>query len=465
MSLRRIAVLAKDPSVLKFLDSFFRKRKIFKANVYSEVVSFLREMSGPAPNVVLSELPFVPHIFDKTTKVPVIALIKGGHRKGIEKAVAYNVKNYVCSPFVDADLEYKIESAILEKDFILRTSQERKELEAIIDITKVISDSLDPKEILFRIVRKISELIPVTRCSIISVDWLRKSAYVIASFEDPNTGGIRLSLRKYPEIVAALTSKQPVVIRDIETDPIMKKVKDIISPLGIKSILVMPIFFNDRVIGTLFLRTSRKKHMFKESEIALLNAVAAASSKALHNAFLFERVEDEKTRLEKLAITDYLTGIYNIRYFYHRIIEEFSRCQRYEAPISCLMLDIDFFKKINDTYGHKIGDHVLKEFAQLLKKYCRKSDVLARYGGEEFIILLPQTGVSGAVAEAERLRACVKAYSFRSLRKKSGITVSVGVSAFPDDTISTHDDLIAQADNALFLAKTGGRDRVAVNRH
>ncbi len=173
-------------------------------------------------------------------------------------------------------------------------------------------------------------------------------------------------------------------------------------------------------------------------------------------------MEDEKSRLEKLAITDFLTGIYNVRYFHHRIIEEFSRAVRYGLPISCLMLDVDHFKKINDVYGHKTGDLVLREFAQLLKKHSRKSDVLARYGGEEFILLLPQTPHEGAMSEAERLREYVKRHKFRSLRNKGGLTVSVGVSVFPDGDIKTHDDLIAFADNALFSAKNSGRDRVAV---
>jgi diguanylate cyclase (GGDEF)-like protein len=173
-------------------------------------------------------------------------------------------------------------------------------------------------------------------------------------------------------------------------------------------------------------------------------------------------VEDETARLEKLAITDYLTGIYNIRYFYNRIIEEFSRCQRYTLPISCLMIDIDFFKKINDVYGHRTGDLVLKEFAQLLKKHSRKSDVLARYGGEEFILLLPQTPREGAVAEAERIRIFVKDHRFKSLKKMACLTVSVGISVFPHSRIKSHDDLISIADHALFTAKDRGRNQVAI---
>jgi diguanylate cyclase (GGDEF)-like protein len=241
----------------------------------------------------------------------------------------------------------------------------------------------------------------------------------------------------------------------------MKPVRDIIAPLGIKTILVIPIIFEQKVIGTLFLRTSKKRH-FSSREIRLLNAITDVSANTLYHAYLFAQAEDEKTQLKKLAITDFFTGIFNVRYFYHRLIEEFSRSERYGLPISCLMIDIDFFKKINDTYGHKIGDLVLKEFALQLKRRSRKSDLLARYGGEEFIMMLPQTAGQGAVAEAERLRQMIRSLKFKSLKGKIGITVSIGVATFPHENITNHDKLISAADDALYEAKHGGRDRVVV---
>jgi diguanylate cyclase (GGDEF)-like protein len=242
----------------------------------------------------------------------------------------------------------------------------------------------------------------------------------------------------------------------------MKEVRDIIAPIGIRSIIVVPVVFRTEVIGTLLLRTSRKSHMFTKREIKLLIALASASANALYNAFLYEKLDKEKTRLEKLAITDYLTGIYNIRYFYNRLEEEFSRSERYKQPLSCLMLDIDHYKRINDHYGHRIGDIVLREFAQLVKRHTRKSDLFARYGGEEFILLLPQTSMKGALIEAERLRMIVKEHQFKPLDKEHGVTVSVGVSCAPHKKMKNYDDLINLADNALFQAKQKGRDQSVV---
>ena len=199
---------------------------------------------------------------------------------------------------------------------------------ALMELATLASSTLKPKELLYLIVKKISDIIKVTRCSMISIGVEnRRFADVVSSFEDPTITNIQIDLQKYPEIRKALSLKKVVVIKDARTDPLMKEVRDIIAPLGIRSIIVVPVVFRAEVIGTLLLRTSRKSYMFTKSEIKLLTALASASANALYNAFLFEKLDKEKTRLEKLAITDYLTGIYNIRYFYNRIEEEFSRAQ------------------------------------------------------------------------------------------------------------------------------------------
>lgn len=463
MNGKEIAVLANKGSSTEFLEDFFSQRSIYIPRFFSKPDPFLKSIKKEPPAAVIAEVSVLEKISDRIKSFPAVAIIGGNDLKGeIENAIKHNVKNYVFMPYIAKDLECKLESVIREKETYKKMEREVRDLEAIIDLTQWILATLDPKELLFRMVTKIAEIIPVTRCSVIKVDWLHRSAFVVASFEDPDISGIKLSLNKYPEIVEALKSKQPVVIKDVTKDPLMKKVLAIISPLGIRSILVVPIFLRSKVIGTLFIRTSRTKHSFTPQEVRLLKALSDASANVLHNAFLFEQVEDEKARLEKLAITDFLTGIFNVRYFYHRIIEEFSRCQRYEFPISCLMVDIDHFKRVNDAYGHKAGDMVLKEFAGKLKKHSRKSDVVARYGGEEFVILLPQTTAEGAVAEAERIRTCVKKSRFKSLDGKLSLTVSIGVSTYPHEKIKTYEDLIALADDALLKAKSRGRDKVVV---
>lgn len=460
MKKKTILLFAKNRSVKLFLEAFFRGSKRYRC-VNCDSVGALREsLSAKPPSAIITESTLLPLVAGRTSETPVITLIEGNREKGIEACIVHNADLYIQKPFLEKDLNHKLQMIIGMKEAHVALKEDIRNLQIINDFTRLISSSLDSKEVLYMIVKKIAEIMPVTRCSIIRIDWLHKYAYVVASFESPDLTAIKLSLSKYPEIEEALISRKPVIIKDIMSDPLMKTVRDIVSPLGIRSILVMPVIFEEKVIGTLFLRTSRAGHEFAEHEIQLLKTISDASANTLHNAFLFSQVEDEKTRLEKLAITDYLTGIYNIRYFYHRIIEEFSRSERYTLSISCLMIDIDFFKKINDSYGHKTGDAVLKEFAQLLKRHVRKSDVLARYGGEEFIVMLPQTTVDGAVAEAERIRSAIKTHKFKSLKNR--ISVSIGISTFPNSKITTHDELISTSDDALYEAKKNGRDRVVV---
>jgi len=177
------------------------------------------------------------------------------------------------------------------------------------------------------------------------------------------------------------------------------------------------------------------------------------------------RVLDEaNAKIRKMAVTDELTGLHNRRYFMKRFEDEFSRAKRYGHPLACFMLDIDFFKRVNDDYGHQAGDHVLQSLALLMKAQERTTDVLGRYGGEEFIILLPETELDGAVLVAERLRKTVEAASMTlDDSRVLQVTVSIGVcspSGEQLDGIDNFHALIKAADDALYRAKENGRNRV-----
>ncbi|MEK6527630.1 MAG: diguanylate cyclase, partial [Nitrospirota bacterium] len=445
-----LALIKKDFSVHRF-ESFE------EAGKYAE---------NSTPDVVFLGLPkglndkYLPPLKGKS---PVIGILGKGDKGIIKKAVKSGIEDFVYPPYTPLDLRLKVECCLQRKNYIGELENEKKHLKAIVEITSLASSTLDPQEILYLIVKKIAEVIPVIRCSMIRIDSEHKYAHVVATFENPRLKSMTLDLNKYPEIREALATRNPVIISDVKTDPIMTDVKDMLTPLGIKSIIVMPVFYKETIIGTLFLRTSRSGRSFTKDEIMFCNRIANTSANALYSAFLYEKSVNEKIHLGKLAITDFLTGLYNTRYLYHRLEEEFSRVRRYNIPLTCLMMDIDFFKKINDTYGHKIGDQVLKEFSQLLKKNVRKSDILARYGGEEFIILLPNTSKKGSVSEAERLADSIKKHKFKSLKGKHSISVSIGAITYPHKDIKTGDDLITLADSALFKAKSLGRGRVVVH--
>ncbi len=460
----KVIVYERREDVLRSLSNYLRKKRI-KAIFVSDRKELKEMIDGGNPeSCLLIDIDLAKEINLRKLAIPSIAMISGNHRRGIEMVSRLNIDDYVFFPPDIMELDYKLNRLIRNTRIVESLKRETDDLQTLVDLNQLLSSTLEPQEILYLIVKKISEIIPVTRCSIIRIDSEARYGYVVSTFEDPNLRNIRLDLRKYPEIKKALISKSPVVITDIKSDPIMERVRDIIFPLGIRSIMVIPIVFREEVIGTLFIRTSRKGYSFSGREIKLCHAIANSSANALYNAFIFERIEDEKTRLERLAITDYLTGLYNIRYFYHRLEEEFSRARRYNFPLSCLMIDLDHFKDINDRYGHRAGDSVLREVARLMKTHTRKSDVLARYGGEEFIMLLPETHEKGAIAKAESLRSSIGKLRFKALKDKRAVTVSIGVATYPDVIVNDTDDLITYADNALYKAKTSGRNRVEVFR-
>jgi len=461
-----ILVYEKDQRTLKSLYSFFRKKKYLKAEFIEDKASLVARASASRGKrliciITAAELPRVKSL---KLNCSFIATVSETSQGGIKKALDYGAESYLITPLHEDDLEQKIGDVIRNSQEREHIRKETQMLQTVIDISDHVSSTLDPKEILYLIVSNISEIIPVTRCSIISVDGSQRYAHVISTFEDPHLTNIRLDLNKYPEIREALSSKKPVAIKNAAKDPLMKRVSEMLFPLGIRSILVIPIIFHEEIIGTLFLRTSRARHAFTKHEIKLCQAIANASANPLYNAYLFEKLGNEKSHLEKLAVTDYLTGLYNSRYFYYRLAEEYSRSVRHSFHLSCLMLDIDFFKDVNDRYGHRAGDNILKELAQLLKHYMRRSDVLARYGGEEFIILLPQTDENGALAKAESLRGYIEKHPFRGLKGERNLSVSIGLATHPDHRATNKEDLITLADDALYTAKAQGRNRVVVSK-
>jgi diguanylate cyclase len=166
--------------------------------------------------------------------------------------------------------------------------------------------------------------------------------------------------------------------------------------------------------------------------------------------------------LRKMNLMDGLTGIYNRRHMDKRLMEEFIRHKRYERSMSIIMMDIDYFKKINDTYGHQFGDRVLKDVSDIFALKMRGGDILARYGGEEFCSILPETDIRGAQALAERLREKVAETPILYNNKESvHITVSLGVAALTGRTKTT-EDLIRNADTALYQSKQNGRNITSV---
>jgi diguanylate cyclase (GGDEF)-like protein len=173
-----------------------------------------------------------------------------------------------------------------------------------------------------------------------------------------------------------------------------------------------------------------------------------------------EKLAKSQKALEDLSVQDGLTGLFNYREFHRRLTEEVQRSRRYGRPFSLLILDIDDFKAVNDTYGHLAGDETLRALAALIRREVRPVDEVARYGGEEFAILLPETSGPGAFAMAERIRDIIATHPLPIAAERTvALTVSIGTATYPEDA-DAEERLIAAADHALYTAKNGGRNRV-----
>ncbi len=203
--------------------------------------------------------------------------------------------------------------------------------------------------------------------------------------------------------------------------------------------------------------------------IPLLGIVSAVTLLGIIYVFTFllmKKLESAQSRINEMAITDDLTGLYNRRYFNERLDDEIKRSLRFRLNLGCIMMDIDWFKRINDTYGHQAGDMILQNVSDAAKKCCREIDTVARYGGEELIALLPGTDLKGAYQLADKIRIAVEELENRFEEKvRISVTISAGAASFTYDDlmkITAGDQLIKYADTALYRAKEKGRNRVEV---
>ena len=219
-----------------------------------------------------------------------------------------------------------------------------------------------------------------------------------------------------------------------------------------KSKIIIPLVFDKKLIGGIcfYSRNDVDYSSFGYFDIMISELLAIFKMKYQY------------TEKEFMSVLDGLTGLYNRRQFEIGIEQEFNRSRRHPSDFSLAILDIDYFKKVNDTYGHQYGDYVLKTVANLMKSSFRKTDFLYRYGGEELIMILPETNIEGALVPVQRLRRSVEEYNFNYNGVKSKVTVSMGLTMNYSE-FNTPAEILKSADEALYKAKESGRNRVILH--
>ncbi len=223
--------------------------------------------------------------------------------------------------------------------------------------------------------------------------------------------------------------------------------------LKTSELIIIPLKTKEKVKGLIVADNLYTQKPIEENDIKIFTMLANQAALAIENSQLYEMIVYK-------SHTDSLTDLWNHGYFQEKLTYELERAKKTNQPLGLVLIDIDNFKDLNDTYGHQFGDTILKELAMILKQSSRETDYVCRYGGEEFTLILPQTNKEKAYEIAERLRSRIEQYSFSPYTqpKNLKLTISLGVATYPVDAI-TKEELISKADKAMYIAKFSGKNK------
>ncbi|NPV42880.1 MAG: diguanylate cyclase [Firmicutes bacterium] len=325
--------------------------------------------------------------------------------------------------------------------------------EFLYNTIKITSSILDIKELSEKLIELIDVSFGYSAIAILLVD--EKNEYLeivsLRHYQEKVKPGFRVKLGQGITGTAAQKG-ETVLVRDVTKDK-----RYIGGVEGARSELAVPIKHKGKVLGVLNIE-SKDLDAFTPKEIRYMELFAEQVSIAIANARLIESAK-------KQAITDELTNLYNYRYFINKLEKEVYEARRYKRPLTILMIDLDDFKLVNDTFGHPVGDQILKRVAAIICSNTRKSDIVARYGGEEFGIILPETDKQGGFIVADKIRNNISMIDLscgelkNKKNKKIFLTASIGIATFPEDA-DNWERLIIEADNAMYRAKKQGKNLV-----
>jgi diguanylate cyclase (GGDEF)-like protein len=330
----------------------------------------------------------------------------------------------------------------------MEISKDKKllQLNTLIEMTALVTSSLDTLAVRQYAIEAATRLLNAEAGSLLLIDRDTDELYFEVAVGDKRDEIKPVRFQKGIGIAGwVATHREPVIIHDAPSDIRFYRGVDEVSGFTTRSMICVPVREKEDVVGVLQV-INKKEGSFENDDVMILQTFANQVGIAIENARLFQE-----------AVTDGHTGLYHHKYFKLRLKEEIDRSRRYDYPLSVVMLDIDFFKKVNDKYGHPVGSRVIERIAEIIMSITRATDISARYGGEEFALILPYASYQYGMEVGERLRRTIEKSDFDGLR----ITVSVGVGHYDgkggDVTCS---DLIKITDKALYAAKEKGRNRV-----
>lgn len=334
---------------------------------------------------------------------------------------------------------------------MLEKNKKLHQLNTLIEMTALINSTLNPSMVRKKAIEAVTKLFDAEAGSLLLIDQKTGDLFFEVALGEKGEEIKSVRLKRGVGIAGWVVDHDvPVMTNDAGKDPRFFVDVDAKSGFATKSMLCVPVKSKERMLGALQ-AINIIDGFFEDDDMIILQALANQVAVAIENAELYQE-----------SVTDGLTGLYHHKYFELRLKEELDRARRYGMPLTLVMIDIDFFKKVNDTWGHTTGDMVLEKVATLLKEKTRLSDIVARYGGEEFAVILPNIPHANALLVAERFRKTIEDNDFNGLK----ITISLGLGHY-SGTVSdlNHKTLVELADKALYTAKDSGRNRVEALSH
>jgi len=397
--------------------------------------------------------------------LPVLMVSSMPPEEATVRALGLGAADFISKPFRVRELLARVEAHIRVGRALATAREEARSRAAMVDILHEVTDSLKPDEMYHILARRVARALNISKCSMVLAKPGDQQGVVVAAYENPMLRNLQIELSRYPEIRKAVSSGRMVLVEEVATDPLYEDERRRWERDNIKvptrSAVALPFWMKDQQIGVFFLRTTGDDPPLTRADASFAETVIKTAVSAIEKAYDFETAVSDKQRLEKLALTDALTGCMNRRALAEALAAELDRARRYNLALTILLADIDRFKSINDTRGHIAGDSVLRQVGELLRREARSVDIVARYGGEEFVIVMPETAPHGAQIFAERLRRRIMARDFADPGEDPlHLTVSIGLASFPDDRVHSADSFVSLADQALYRAKNEGRNLV-----
>ncbi len=398
-------------------------------------------------------------------QVPLVAVLASPDREGPARALALGADDALASPVHLPELAARVDARSRRRPRPADRNGYGRTQEILLDLLEQSRAGRCPGELLAGLVGRLGRTLPGWEASFVAAGEGEAAPQVLAGPEGGESQELRLALDRYPEVAEALRTGRPVVVPDVQSDPLFDAVRRRWTYEGtespVRAVAALPLTAGERVLGVLLLRSRQASARLSPGEESFAQHLAQAAARLLD--------ADRRLRAEVAAgggngqpDADPLTGLPTPERLDRRVLEESERARRYSLTFSLVLLDVDDQRAINDRLGRPAGDRLLSELGRMLQREVRASDFVARYGGDEFALVLAETGASGARELVHRLRRRVEVEAFGGLPAGERASLAAGIVAFPHPAVEQMGDLLVLLEAALRRGKAQSEERIGI---